>query len=225
MSSHDSNAWRIAREALLDTLLGKNLEPWSPTRRSSLTEDAPQSMLTRTCSGASPKTLAGSSLSRRSGPGSCRLSSDLRFSACQATFDSLKLDIRPASAASQPHPRMSSRDSAIARACSWPSRRLSFTTLAQLFKTSSVDPHVKLGRPASLPPADDECTTSATRVPPASCVRDSSLASTFCKDVNAADTCCWPQSMPAKVQGSFLHLLVFMGEDDTKELHDSSFLL
>ena len=201
------------------------MKPWSFARCSSSTEDVPQTGLPCTCSSPPLKVFGGRSLSRRSRQGSRRLSSDLRFSACQASFDSLKLDIRAASAASQPPRRSSSRDSAIARVCSSTNRHLSFNTLAQLFKKSSDDPLVKLGRPASPPPADDECATSAVCAPHVSCVRDASLVSTFCKDVSAADTCYWRQSMPAKVQGSFLCLLVFVGEDDTKELHDSSFLL
>ena len=148
---------RTARKALLDAVLGEDLEPWSFAPCSSATEDAPQA--------ADDEEVLDVEI----------LQSNVRK--LSGTFHSDELsEILAASTAPPPPPRVSGRVAAMSRVCSWepntdspPDTRMAWGSLAQRYKLGRCGPG------EFVAPADDDlCCAPFVRT-----ASDASTADTF----------------------------------------------
>ena len=191
---------RIAREALLDAVLGKDSEPWSFARCSSATEDVPQA--------ADNEEVPDG------------VSSNIRRLSLE--FDSEEpSDILAAATATPPPLGKSVRGSptriihAEQQEICPPEAHCAWGSLAKRYKLS-------LPASPSHTPAQQECDPSATTSPAASCVRATSSNST---DTSVAGTLHRRLSMHAQGQDSFCGLHLSMREDQIVEEDDAFGLL
>ena len=206
---------RIAREALLDAVLGEYSEPLSFARRSSATEDAPRAADNEDVPDGE---IPPSHIRKLSLEFDSEELSDILAAANAPPPPLRRTRLGPSSPTGGPgcpRPVNAHAVHAEQQEIGPPEAHCAWGALAKRFKLS-------LPASPSHTPAKEECAPSATSSPLASCVRATSSIST---DARVAGTLHPRQSMHAQGQDSFCDLHLSVGEDQIFDEDDASFLL